>query len=59
MKENKILEEYVREVTGKPFEFIITNHTKTIDTNLSINSALEDFYYTSVEPSFKYTTTLI
>jgi len=59
MKENKVLEEYVREVTGKPFEFIITNHTKTIDTNLSINSALEDFYYTSVEPSFKNNKTLI
>ncbi len=59
MKENKVLEEYVREVTGKPFEFIITNHTKTIDTKLTIDSALEDFYFTLVEPSIKNKTTLI
>lgn len=59
MKEIPMLEQYVRNVTGKPFEFIITNHTKTIDTKLSINSALEDFYYTLVEPSIKNKPSLI
>lgn len=59
MKELSVLEDYVRKVTGKPFEFIMTNHTKTIDTALAIDSHLEDFYYKLIEPPFKIANTLI
>ena len=59
IKDNLKLEQYVRDLTGKPFEFIITNHTKTINTNLYIDSVLEDFYFTLVEPSLKDNRTLI
>jgi len=59
IKDNVALEQYVRSITGKPFEFIITNHTKTIDTNLCIDSTLEDFYFTLIEPPYKKVNTLI
>jgi len=53
------LEAYVRGVTGKPFEFINTNHTKTIDTNLVIDNSLKEFYFNSIEPPYKISSTLI
>jgi len=59
MRELDKLEQYTRDVTGKPFEFIITNHTKNIKTSLKIDDTLEDFYYTLVEPSIKNKHTLL
>ena len=59
IKDTSSLEQYVRDTTGKPFEFIVTNHTKTINTALVIDKYLEDFYYKLIEPPFKITNTLI
>lgn len=59
MKELGKLEQYTRDITGKPFEFIITNHTKSIKTGLSIDSNLKEFYYRLIEPCMKGTTSLI
>ena len=59
MKDIPLLEKYVREVTGKPFEFIITNHTKTTDTNLVIDENLKEFYFKFIEPPCKSYSTLI
>lgn len=59
MKQIPILEQYVRDVTNKPFEFITTNHTKTIDTGLVLDNNLKDFYFNFIEPSYKINTTLI
>jgi hypothetical protein len=53
------LENYVRELTGKPFELIVTNHTKTTNTNLVVDKELEEFYFRSIEPPIKNTTSLI
>jgi hypothetical protein len=59
IKDTPSLENYVREITGKPFELIVTNHTKTTNTNLTINKNLEEFYFTFIEPPVKNKTTLI
>ena len=59
MKDIPLLEKYVREVTGKPFEFITTNHTKTTDTNLVLNENLKEFYFKFMEPPYKSYSTLI
>lgn len=59
LKENSKIEKYVKEITGKPFDFIITNHTKNIECNLTIDGSLEDFYFNFIEPPYKKSSTLI
>lgn len=59
IKNTVSLEEYVREVTGKPFEIISTNHTKTTDTSLVIDKNLQEFYFKLIEPPYKTANTLI
>ena len=59
IKDTPSLEAYVRELTGKPFEFINTNHTKTVDTNLVVDNNLKEFYFNSIEPPYKTSSTLI
>lgn len=59
MKEIPVLEQYVREITGKPFEFIITNHTKTINTDFLLNDSFREFYFNFIEPPYKNSNTLI
>lgn len=59
MKDIPTLEQYVRDVTGKSFEFITTNHTKTTKTNLIVDDKLKEFYFKFIEPSYKSTNTLI
>ncbi len=59
MRDTLGVEQYIREVTGKPFEFIITNHTKTTTTNVAINDDLRNFYFKYIEPPYKITSTLL
>ena len=59
MKDLKSLEEYTREVTGKPFELISTNDTESIYTDLKIDEELKDFYFKLIEPLYKTQNTLI
>ncbi len=59
MRDLSKLEQYTRDVTGKPFEFIITNHTKTVRTGLEVNDSLTEFYFSLIEPSLKNNNTLI
>ena len=58
-KDLKSLEEYTREVTGKPFELISTNGTESIYTDLKIDEELKDFYFKLIEPPYKTQSTLI
>ena len=59
IRDTQPLENYVREITGKPFELITTNHTKTTETNLVINKDLQEFYFKLIEPPYKKHGTLI
>jgi hypothetical protein len=59
IRDTKTLENYVREITGKPFELIVTNHTKTTDSNLVLDNTLKEFYFNTIEPPYKTSVTLI
>lgn len=53
------LEEYTKDITGKPFKLITINDTKSVYTNLKLDDSLKDFYFKIVEPVYKKQNTLI